>query len=360
MRTSIFLSLLFITLISCSSINNKSSFNYTLDIEPNVMHVDMTYSPVVKDSTTFQYGIEFMGGMKNLLESLVNLRSSAEFKIDSSSRKITFYHPDNKPLQIEYDIIDTHKPEQRVVGEMFRPIITDGYFFSLSHTLFLDPDIDKKLEEELMMSATLADNPAFPMYFTFAPELKPGETRTIKLSEGMDALVTGAKDLHIEKKVMAGITNYIVLRINENNSENLTRFMNYFNTYLPAMNDFWGNLNGTYYSLIASPFLDIDYHNISGTAFNGGFHVKYSGDKILANEEVVNTISHEIMHRYIGAGYVSLGEGNQWFDEGFTDYTTWYLLSKSGIMPQDKLQETINDTYKSLSEILLDIHKTVK
>ena len=115
------------------------------------------------------------------------------------------------------------------------------------------------------------------------------------------------------------------------------------------MNDFWGSLNGTYYSLIASPFLNITYHNISGTAFNGGFHVKYSGDKILANDEVVITISHEITHRYIGSGCVSLGENNQWFDEGFTDYTTWYLLSQCGIMPPERLQATVRDTYKSLS-----------
>jgi predicted metalloprotease with PDZ domain len=187
------------------------------------------------------------------------------------------------------------------------------------------------------------------MYFSFAPELKPGGTITLKLSEGMDALVTGASDLHIEKREMAGIKNYVVLRINEKNRDNLNRFMNYFDSFLPAMTDFWGNLNGSYYSLVASPFLDIDYHDISGTSFNGGFHVKYSGDAILANDAVVYTISHEIMHRYIGSGCVSMGEDNQWFDEGFTDYTTWYLLSQSGIMPSGKLKETVRDTYDKLS-----------
>ncbi len=232
---------------------------------------------------------------------------------------------------------------------MFRPIITGNYFFSLSHTLFLNPEIDEKLKDSIMMSVTLNKNPCFPMFLSFAPELQPGETATIKLSVGMDALVTGASDLHIEKSEMAGIKNYVVLRINNKNSDNLSRFMNYFDSYLPAMTSFWGNLNGTYYSLIASPFLDFDYHNISGTSFNGGFHVKYSGNVILANDEAIYTISHEIMHRYIGSGCVSMGNNNQWFDEGFTDYTTWYLLSKSGIMSPEKLQETVRDTYEKLS-----------
>jgi predicted metalloprotease with PDZ domain len=324
------------------------SLAYYLEIQPNVMHVSLNYLPVISDSTTFQYG-NSNGGMKDLLNSLVNIQSSVKFRIDSANRKITFYYHDKTPVKITYDIIDTHKPEHRVVGEMFRPIVTNNYFFSLTPTLFLNPDIEKRLQDSLMMSVTLNRNTAFPMYFSFAPELKPGETVTLKLSEGIDALVTGASDLHIEKREMAGIKNYIVLRINEKNSSNLKRFMNYFDTFLPAMTNFWGNLNGTYYTLVASPFLDIKYHNISGTAFKGGFHVKFSGDTILANEERVLTISHEIMHRYIGTGCVSIDGENEWFNEGFTDYTTWYLLAQSGIITNERFKEIVKDTYNKLS-----------
>lgn len=338
-------------LLGCQSTENTNvKFAYNLDIKPDTMHVCLNYTPIVSDSTTFQYGNVFYGGMKDLLKSMINIRSSVKFKVDSTSSRITFYHPDNNLIRILYDIIDTHKPEQRVVGEMFRPIITHDYFFSLSHTLFLNPDIKESRKDSVLMSVTLEPKPAFPMYFSFAPELQAGKAVTIKLSEGMDALATGASDLHVEKREMSGIINYIVLRISRKNSYNLDRFMGYFDTFLPAMTNFWGNLNGTYYSLIASPFLDINYHNISGTAFKGGFHVKYSGDTILANDEVTYTISHEIMHRYIGTGCVSMGENNQWFDEGFTDYTTWYLISQCGIMTPEKLKENVNKTYKELSE----------
>jgi predicted metalloprotease with PDZ domain len=325
------------------------NLDYQLELKPGKMHVDVVYTPFIADSTTFKYGNEFYGGMKDLLRSMVNLSASVKFKLDSANSSITFYHTGNAPVKISYDIVDTHKPEQRVAGEMFRPIITGNYFFSLSHTLFLNPVIEEKNKDSIMMSVTLHLNPAFPMYFSFAPEMNPGEQVTLKLSDGMDALVTGASDLHIEKREFAGIKNYLVLRINKDNSYNLVRFMNYFDSFLPAMTDFWGNLNGNYYSLIASPFLDINYHNISGTSFNRGFHVKYSGDTILANEEAVVTISHEIMHRYIGSGCVSMGENDQWFDEGFTDYTTWYLLSQSGIMPPEKLEEKVRETYDKLS-----------
>ena len=341
-------SLLFAIFIVNHAESSGVSFAYYLEIKPNVMHVRLNYFPVKPDSTTFQYG-NSNGGMKDLLNSLVNIQASVKFRIDSVNRKITFYYHDNKPVRITYDIIDTHKPSHKVVGEMFRPIITADYFFSLTPTLFLNPDVEKKIQDSLMMSVTLNRNPAFPMYFSFAPELKPGETVKLKLSEGLDALVTGASDLHIEKREMAGIQNYLVLRINEKNSYNLKRFMNYFNAYLPAMTSFWGNLNGTYYTLAASRFLDITYHNISGTSFKGGFHVKFSGDTILRNEEVVITISHEIMHRYIGSGCVAIDGENEWFNEGFTDYTTWYLLAQSGIITHERFKEIVQDTYHKLS-----------
>jgi len=335
-------------MINQIAVSAKVNLAYSLEIKPNVMHVQLNYFPVQPDSTVFIYG-NSNGGMKDLLNSLTNLKSSVKFKIDAPNRKITFYYHDKKTVKITYDIIDTHKPEQKVVGEMFRPILTYNYFFSLTPTLFLDPDLKKNIKDSLMMSVTLKPNPAFPMYFSFAPELKPGETVNLKLSEGIDALVTGAADLHIEKRKMAGIKNYIVLRINDKNSSNLKRFMNYYDAYLPAMINFWGNLNGTYYTLVASPFLDITYHNISGTSFKGGFHVKYSGDTLLRNEEVVLTISHEIMHRYIGSGCVSIEGENEWFNEGFTDYTTWYLLAQSGIITNLRFKEIVKDTYSKLS-----------
>jgi predicted metalloprotease with PDZ domain len=348
MKKTIFCLLFTLFLVNQSAVSAKVHLAYYLEIKPNVMHVRLNYIPVIPDSTTFQYGSS-NGGMKDLLNSLVNIQSSVKFRIDSVNRKITFYYRDKTPVKITYDIIDTHKPAHRVVGEMFRPIVTDNYFFSLTPTLFLNPDIEKKLQDSLMMSVTLNRNAAFPMYFSFAPELKPGETVNLKLSEGIDALVTGASDLHIEKREMAGIKNYIVLRINEKNTDNLKRFMTYFDAFLPAMTNFWGNLNGTYYTLVASPFLDIKYHNISGTSFNGGFHVKYAGDTILANEEVVITISHEIMHRYIGSGCVSINGDNQWFNEGFTDYTTWYLLAQSGTITTERFKAIVKDTYNKLA-----------
>lgn len=313
------------------------------------MHTTLTYTPIATDSTVFKYGNEFYGGMKDLMKSMVNLESTVTYKIDSTSSHVTFYHPKNKSFEIKYDIIDTHTPEQRVVGEMFRPIITDNYFFSLSHTLFLKPETDKE-NKDISMSVTLEKKPAFPMYFSIDPEMKPGKAVNLTLEEGMNALACGATDLHIETRELDGIKNYIVLRIRKDNKYNLDRFMNYFDAFIPAMNDFWGNLEGDYYSLIASPFLDIDYHDISGTAFNNGFHVKYSGDTILANNEVVSTISHEIMHRFIGAGTVSLGTEHQWFDEGFNDYTTWYLLAKSGITTQEDFKNSIEQTYQELTD----------
>ena len=328
-------------------ISSKVNFDYKLKIDEGIMHVLLNYTPVTPDSTTFQYGCPY-GGMNDLFNSFVNLKSSARFKIKANEKKVTFYYQNNNPFEITYDIIDTHKPEHKVVGEMFRPIINRNYFFALSTNLFLTPQLEKTIIDSLYMSVTLHKNPIFQMYFSFKPELKPEEKFVLKLSEGLDALITGASDLHVEKRESAGIKNYVVLRIDENNNYNLKRFMDYFDTFLLAMNEFWGNLNGTYYTLVASKFQDINYHSISGTAFKGGFHVKFSGDTILANKDVMITVSHEIMHRYIGSGCITLGDDNEWFNEGFTDYTTWYLLSECGLISKADFKNIISVTYNNL------------
>ncbi|MFN8206020.1 MAG: hypothetical protein U0T82_01235 [Bacteroidales bacterium] len=325
-------------------------FAYSLKIEPAVMHVRLVYTPVMPDSSSFQYGNLFYGGMTDLLKGMKNLTASVPLRLDTANRIITVFHRNQQPVTISWDITDTHRPEQKVVGEMFRPILTDQYFFSLSHTLFLKPLLEKKLADSLWMSVRLDNDPAFPMFFSFAPEIQSGGIARVKLDEGMDALVTGASDLCLVKRKLEGVCNYIVLRISEKNQYDLPLFLNFFDRYMAAMTNFWGKPRGDYYSLVASPFLDITYHDISGTAYHAGFHVKYSGDTLLSGETRIMTIAHEIMHRYIGAGVVSMGENQQWFDEGFTDYTTWYLLTQSGIMPREKLPEWIGKTYGELAE----------
>jgi predicted metalloprotease with PDZ domain len=341
-----------ILIFACQHEQNQAievPLHYELELAKDTMHVAMTYLPISPDSTVLHYGNPFFGGMKDQLNSLINIKTAVKYRTDTIQNQLIIYHTDNQPIKINYDIIDTHLPTHRVVGEMFRTIITDSYFFSLSNTLFLHPQVADSLQETMRMSVKAVSNPPYPLYYSFSPQLAAGETANISWKEGLNALTMGASDLHIEKRELGGIMNYIVLRIHEKNGYNRERFMHYFDTFMPAMTDFWGNLEGDYYSLIAAPFVDIDYHKISGTAFQNGFHVKYSGDTLLADNEVVQVISHEVMHRYIGAGRVSLGENHQWFDEGFTDYTTLLLLSDCGMISKEKFHENIRKTYQELS-----------
>ncbi|UII25435.1 hypothetical protein LVD15_19320 [Fulvivirga maritima] len=341
-------STLFFLVISLSTAAAQADLDYTFDMDANVMHVSLIYKPKSKGSTTFEYGNKYYGGMSDLLKGLIKLQASVKFEIDSANSTITFIHSTKEPVSIQYDIIDTHTPEQKVVGEMFRPIITDSYFFSLSHSLFLKPKVYKRAYDKMKMSVKYINEPAFPLFFSFAPELQPEQEVTISLTKGMDALVCGASNLHIEERMTGTTKNYIVLRTESEESYNFNRFMNYFEAFMPSISEFWGNTNEKVYSLIASPFLDIDNHQVSGTAFNNGFHIKYSGDTILANNEVLFTVSHEIMHRFTGSSYLSMSNENQWFNEGFTDYNTWLLLKKSGLITEMDLKNTLSDTYREL------------
>lgn len=321
---------------------------YQLEMVPDTIRVQMTYIPQEKDSSVLEYGSPFFGSMKDQMRSVIHLQMKQAYRIDSMAAQVIVYHDDAMPLEISYELIDTHLPRHRVVGEMFRLLINETYFFSLTNTLFLHPMVPDSVQDQHLMEVKAIPHPLYPFYYSFAPELRPGEDAVVSWKKGLNALVMGASDLRLEKRMDGGISNYVVLRIQEKNSYNLDRFMTYTDAFLPAMTDFWGELNGDHYSLIAAPFVDIDYHKISGTAFQDGFHVKYSGDTVLVDEEVVSTISHEIMHRYIGAGSVSMGEQHQWFDEGFTDFTTWYVLMKCGLISESQFYQKIRVTYEEL------------
>jgi len=327
----------------------EAPFSYLIDIQKDTAHIKLKYKPIQPDSTVFIYGDEGYGGMKDLFAGIKKIKSTAKMRLSITERKIVLYHQSNNDITITYDIIDTHRPEQKVVGEMFRPISTANYFFSLSHTLFLTPQISDSLKNELEISVTLSKNNTFPVFCAFAPELSPGKAVVLPYWCVMESLVTGADDLHVEKRRMDGVDNYAVLRIRKDNQYNLPRFMEFFEKFLKAMSKFWGKPDAEFYSVVAGPFLDIDYHEISGTAFMNGFHVKYSGDTVLKNDRTIYTVAHEMVHRYIGSGIITMGGDNQWFDEGFTDYTTWYLCANYGIMPRESLAREVARTKAELN-----------
>ena len=321
--------------------------SYTLRAEQGRLHIAVEYPNTESRPMKFIYGDVYYGGMKDLMRGFHMVSCSVPFEIDSLESALICLPKSAQTIKIEYYITDTHLAEQKVRGEMFRPILTKDYLFSLSHSLFIRPEnLDKN--EGRMASFKLAPSQVMPIFCSFAPSLQKGGRVDLPYKIMMDALIMGAVDLHVEEKIMCGIANYLVLRVPSADHYNFKRFDGYIEAFMPSMEAFWGSFPGEFYSLIAAPFVDIAYHDVSGTAFYNGFHIKYSGDTVLANGTVVNVVSHEIMHRFIGAGSVSMGEVHQWFDEGFTDFTTWLILKNAGLIDEKRFFALIRETHKNL------------
>ncbi|MBL3655891.1 hypothetical protein [Fulvivirga sediminis] len=341
-------STLFFLAFSVSIAIAKPGMVYTFNFEASVIHVSLRYNPIEKNSTVFEYGHKHSHGVSSSLKDLVNLQSNVTFKTDSANNSITFFHPANDIVLVQYDIINTHINAQKSLGDAYKPIITDSYIFSFSNALFLKPILNNRQYHKMKMSVQYTAAKAFPLFFSFAPTLQPKEEVTINLHEGINGVVCGASNLHMEERITGGTKNYIVLCEQSEASQNLPSFMNYIDTFIPTLSEFWGKTQEKVYTIIASPFFDQNHNHISSIAFKAGCHIKYSGDKILTNQEAIISVSREMMQKFIGSDNLAMNSDNQWFNKGFTDYNTWLLLKYSGLISEMDLKNTLSDTYRNL------------
>ena len=345
--------LLFTALLACVTltVSAQANLDYRFRLDSAALHVTLNYTPVEPDSTLFVYGDLGFGGQTDIFNGIKNLRVSAPgtIKVDTleGSGAIHVYYPGNTPITISYDVTDTHTPEQKVRGEMFRPLIQKDYFYAHEVSIFLIPMFRETDKNNVTQSLQWEKPLPYPIYFTLDPENRGDKIYTGIYKDFQSTLFTGAANLTIDQVNLGNIKNFIVLRIDDSTAYNRPAMKEYFEEYVTALHRFWNNYDGEYYSLVVQPFLDIDYHNSSGIAFHDGFIMKHNNDTILTDYGRIATLSHEISHHFTGHS-VSLGPNEQWFDEGFTDYTTYYLLTAIGMFPPEQYTHEINRILRSL------------
>lgn len=310
----------------------------------NILHVSLLYSPLEDDSTVFTYGEPRFGGQNDIQAGLSNLNISFPgiIKADSTKRIFTMSYPKRQPVFIEYEITDTHENGTGLRGELFRPIFQNEYFYSHGVNLFLNP-VFKKENIKASISVTWIKPPPFPLFYGFDPENKGQKTFYGKADDVMFSLITGAANQHVYKMTIDHSTGYVVLRETGSGPFNKNLAEDYFKKYFTGIRKFWNATDSNFFSLILHPLLKVN-HNISGVAFSNGFIGKYKSDTVYNNAQLF-TLSHEIGHHWLGHG-LSMEIKNQWFDEGFNDYITFYNLAVTQLITTDKFQEEMNNVFR--------------
>ncbi len=318
---------------------------YALTLTDRNLHVTLTYVPLQRDSTVFVYGIPPFGGQADIFRGVRQPRvtAPARLQIDTAARSLTVYYTDTQPVTLDYDIVDTHTDAMGTRGELFRPMIQPDYFFSHGVNLFLQPQLRQPMPT-LSQSVRWAVAPPYRVFFGSYPYADAKTTFTQPYDDMLMAPITGATDLSVDKQTINGIDNFTVLRKTKLDTFNKESVKNYLAAYDKSIRSFWNDYDDRYFSLIIEPFLRVN-HDASGIAYEFGFIGKYTGDTIM-NAKRRDVISHEIAHHWIGQR-LSMGSENQWFNEGFTDYTSFYCMLRAGLITADQFVGLLNDASRA-------------
>ena len=324
----------------------QADLQYRLSYSPdNKVHVQLRYTPVEKDSTTFTYGEPMFGGQMDIINCIANVRvmPPARLETHAASRTFKLFYTGTKPVTVQYDILDTSTVKKDVRKELFRPIIQKNYFYSHGVNLFLNPQFRDSTKKGTV-SIKWDQGPGFPLFYGFDPDNKGKKKAVTTVDSVMFSLITGATDLTVDQFDLHGIQNYIVLRGGEKEAHNRQAIRDYFTRFNQSIRQYWDDYSDKCFSLVLQPFLEAD-HNIGGVAFANGFIGKYKADTIV-NAHRIYTISHEIGHHWVGH-QLEMNISNQWFGEGFNDYMTFNTLLSAGLLTTAEFENRMNDVFKA-------------
>ena len=327
----------------------NSSLQYQLTHFGNKIHVDLIYTPLENDSVKFTYGNLDYGGQKDIFRGVQNLavKGQMRMEIDTAQRSIRMFYKSFAPIFISYDIVDT-RSETTTRSQLFRPMITENYFFVHGFNLFLTPQFRKEFSK-VRVSVRWKKRPSFPIFYTFDPDNDGSRVSLSTLDSLNFRFLTGATDLKVKKFYSESGKNFLVLRtgaMNDSIEKGLEKF--YLN-YNAVMREYWEDSRIINYSLVLQPYIGVK-HPISGVSFGNGFIGKYTFPDSLLLGERLFVLAHEIGHYYLSDVAAEEGENNigQWFNEGFNDYLTYTTLLQSKQLSVEEFQREFNGLFNSL------------
>jgi hypothetical protein len=321
--------------------------DYRLEFAGNEIHVELKYTPVQPDSTSFTYGMPAFGGQVDILMGLKQLQIAApdRLRLDSASRTITVYYRQGHPITITYHIVDTRKVNDTRT-QLFRPMITPGYVFVHGINLFLLPRSTMD-HSTIHASISWKKPPPFPVFYAFDPENNGGRPSVTTMDSISFRFIAGAPDLSIRRFHSESGVNYMVLRSTEIPPDKEKVIEHFYLGYNRQMRAYWRDARVIQYSLVLLPFVGVN-EPMHGVSFGNGFIGKYNKPDSLAFGERQFVIAHEIGHYYLGdlSADVGKNEEGQWFDEGFNDYTTLFNLTGAAYITPEQFADDLNQILK--------------
>ena len=318
----------------------KLAYAFSYDTSNAEMQVTMTFKGSKTGKTYLRLPQEW-AGQEGLMNAVTSMSISGKGAVmsttgDSTQRLIT--HKPGQKLVLSY-VLKQDWEGGLTYPKNFRAVIRKEFFQFTGYSLFIHPDGDDKDQVELHLDwSKMPENWSIANSFHAKGKTYDGKASLYQLN---DAVYTGG-DFRSYSTVISGKPVFVSIRGNEWKFADST-LVNSVNRILTIERTFWNDFSEPYYFVSLIPYDGRGSYN--GTALHQAFMLAMTTEMEVGNS-LYALLTHEYFHRWVG-NMIMLKEGpeaeNYWFSEGFTEYYTYRLLYKAGILSFDEYIAMTND-----------------
>lgn len=282
------------------------------------------------------------GGHDHLYKAVRDLRLSEGTLSETALPHIRLArHAPGARLTLSYRIVDDSNgpPAKEVGGNDYRPIIKPGYFHVLGDAIMVHPS---KQEGETPARFRIE---GLPRGATFASDMEHGETRrALQFSDLMESVSVGG-DFRI---VNAGEGMRLAIRGAWERSDEDWRSA--FVKIADAERSYWGAGDENYLvTVMQITGLSPGHTSIGGTGRSDAF--AFFATPNARGETIDRIMVHEMMHTWIPRRIGSMPQDKEqldyWLSEGFTDWATFRIMARSGLVSAQAWAAAFNEMLKA-------------
>lgn len=322
------------------------------------LKVKLTFKGNKNGVTEIKLPLQFAGqfelykGVKNL--KVTNPKSQLADTEKPDVKKIT--HLPNEKLAIEYELVQDWQGNpnagsaSRNEGSGYRPIIKNDYFHFIGFGGWVLPNSD----ETANVTVSIAWK-NFPTNWKLANSFAANQTKqSFQTDVGslMSSVFVGG-DFRVSQKLVKGKPIWTAIRGKWNFTDQ--EFTNLTEKIISIERGFFNDFKHPYYLVTALP-LEGDESSLSfgGTGLTNSFATFMTTNAKM--EDVASLLAHEYFHNWNTIAFGGMKQPEAliyWFSEGFTDYYTYQLLLRSGLINAEKYVAQYNQFLKEyyLSEV---------
>ncbi|MBL7816924.1 MAG: hypothetical protein JNL70_18015 [Saprospiraceae bacterium] len=346
LSTTLILCFVYGTLCLAQTTSLSYRFSYQMSGDKPQLHVQLTCRGTDSGVTYLQLPDKF-ANQNDFYKTVSNLtvdskNATLEDTDDPSVKRLR--HKRRKTLSISYTLTQDWTGEL-TYPKNFRGVIQPDFVQFTGYALLAMPKADSLHTVEVSLNW---DN--MPSAWTIGNSLHAGSRQykgVLKQSDLSNSLFV-AGDFRLHKTLVQGKPIFVAIRGNSWTFQD-SSLVNAIGKVIKAERDFWHDHNEPYYFVSLIPFASQGSYN--GTALHQSFMLAMTNEFNL-DINVYGLLSHEYFHRWNGVEIIMKGDEqeNTWIGEGFTEYYTYKLLHRGGII---SLQEYVGKTNSTISDYYL-------